>query len=121
MEEEIEITGTITRQDFEDVNDFQQISFSNREEDLKGFIEIPLRFADLRDENEITIVIVNYEKDNVKKYKDSKIIFNSLLYNLDVNDEYFSYYFSAGGFVLRFTTPKEYDFGDLDRFSIVIK
>lgn len=116
----IDLSGNITRQNFEEVNKFQQISFNNREQSMKGFIEIPLEIADLRENKEIEIKIENYQPEVIEKYKGSKIVMNVILYNIDIKEDEFSYYLSAGGFVLRFTSPKEYDFGDGNQFVVAV-
>lgn len=119
----IELSGNITRQTFEDVNKFQQISFNNREQSLKGVIEIPLEIADFREEKDIEIKIESYSPEVIKKYKEGKkhrIIMNVILYNIEIKDDEFSYFFSAGGFILRFTSKKEHEFGDENQFVAAI-
>ncbi|MFQ5977652.1 MAG: hypothetical protein ACE5OZ_05950 [Candidatus Heimdallarchaeota archaeon] len=120
------ITASITKLEFDTDNDVEQIHFEDRDQEITGFIEIPLHVFSFSEADTSTIEVeirpADVEIDDKDK-KRLKVAYNAIFYQLTRTGDVTTRHLSAGGYLVRLASKKALDIaaGDEREFKILVR
>ncbi|MFX0113887.1 MAG: hypothetical protein ACFFB3_05030 [Candidatus Hodarchaeota archaeon] len=120
------IIASISKIDLDSDNEVEQIYFEDRDQEISGFIEIPINIfsfseADIR---AIEVEMRPIEDEIGEKDKDRlKIAYNATFYQITRKGDTTTRHLSAGGYLIRLTSKRALEIagGEEREFKILVR